>query len=124
MKAIVKKLFQRERRKRRVRGNVSGTVERPRLTVFRSHQNIYAQIVDDTQGRTLVAASTMEKPIGEKLSGAHGGNKTAAAIVGAALAAKAVEKGIKKVVFDRNGYPYHGRIKDLADAARKGGLEF
>ena len=124
MKAIVKKLFQRERRKRRVRKNVSGTVERPRLTVFRSHQNIYAQIIDDAKGCTLVAASTKEKPMVEKLAGAHGGNKAAAAIVGAALAQKAVEKGIKKVVFDRNGYPYHGRIKDLAEAARKGGLEF
>lgn len=124
MKPIVKKLFQRERRKRRVRKNVSGTMERPRLTVFRSHKNIFAQIIDDIQGHTLVAASTMEKPAKAELINGHGGNKAAAAKVGTVLAAKAIEKGIKKVVFDRNGYPFHGRIKDLAEAARKGGLEF
>lgn len=124
MKPIVKKLFQRERRKRRVRKNVSGTMERPRLTVFRSHKNIFAQIIDDIQGHTLVAASTMEKPAKAELINGHGGNKAAATKVGTALAAKAIEKGIKKVVFDRNGYPFHGRIKDLAEAARKGGLEF
>ena len=123
MKPIVKKLFQRERRKRRVRKNVSGTMDRPRLTVFRSHQNIYAQIIDDTQGRTLVAASTMEKPVRTELPTGRG-NKKAAALVGTALAARAIEKGIKKVVFDRNGYPFHGRIKDLAEAARKAGLQF
>ena len=124
MKPIVKKLFQRERRKRRVRKYVSGTTDRPRLTVFRSHQNIYAQIIDDTQGHTLVAASTMDKPVRTELPAGHGGNKKAAAIVGASLAARAIEKGIKKVVFDRNGYPFHGRIKDLAEAARKAGLQF
>jgi large subunit ribosomal protein L18 len=124
MKPIVKKLFQRERRKRRVRKNVSGTMDRPRLTVFRSHQNIYAQIIDDTQGRTLAAASTVDKPVRAELPTGHGGNKKAAAVVGAALAARAIEKGIKKVVFDRNGYPFHGRIKDLAEAARKAGLQF
>jgi large subunit ribosomal protein L18 len=122
MKAIEKKIFQRERRKRRVRKSVSGTPGRPRLTVFRSHHNIYAQIIDDTIGRTLVAASSMEKTLRGALS--TGGNKSAAKVVGAALAEKAVQVGIKKVVFDRNGYPYHGRIRELADAARKGGLEF
>lgn len=124
MKPIVKKLFQRERRKRRVRKNVSGTIDRPRLTVFRSHQNIYAQIIDDSQGHTLVAASTKDKPVRTDLPSGRGGNKKAAAVVGAALAARAIEKGIKKVVFDRNGYPFHGRIKDLAEAARKAGLQF
>jgi large subunit ribosomal protein L18 len=122
MKAIEKKIFQRERRKRRVRKSVSGTPGRPRLTVFRSHHNIYAQIIDDTIGRTLVAASSMEKMLRGALG--TGGNKSAAKVVGAALAEKAVQVGIKKVVFDRNGYPYHGRIRELADAARKGGLEF
>jgi large subunit ribosomal protein L18 len=122
MKATEKKIFQRERRKRRVRKSVSGTPGRPRLTVFRSHHNIYAQIIDDTIGRTIVAASSMEKTLRQTLS--TGGNKSAAKVVGAALAEKAVQVGIKKVVFDRNGYPYHGRIRELADAARKGGLEF
>ncbi|MCL2700697.1 MAG: 50S ribosomal protein L18 [Phycisphaerae bacterium] len=124
MKPIIKKQVQRERRKRRVRKNVIGTPERPRLTVFRSHKNIYAQIIDDSMGATLVASSTMEKASRGQLNGASGGNKAAAMVVGSSLAAKAVEKGIRKVVFDRNGYPFHGRIKDLAEAARKGGLEF
>jgi len=124
MKPIIKKQVQRERRKRRVRKHVFGTVDRPRLTVFRSHQNIYAQIIDDTMGTTLASSSTMEKSAKGQLGGKSGGNKAAAAVVGTHLAAKAMEKGIRKVVFDRNGYPFHGRIKDLADAARKAGLEF
>jgi len=123
MKAMVKKIVRRLRRKRHVRKSVSGTPERPRLTVFRSHSNIYAQIIDDIAGQTLVAASTLEKSVAESLA-KGGGNKAAAAVVGKSLAEKAVTKGIKKVVFDRNGYPYHGRIRELADAARKGGLEF
>lgn len=123
MKPSLKKIVSRERRKLRVRKNVTGTPARPRLSVFRSHRNIYAQLVDDTAGRTLVSASSMEKPLRADLSDA-GGNKAAAVAVGTALAAKAVEAGIHKVVFDRNGYKYHGRIKELADAARKGGLEF
>ena len=117
-----KKALRRRRRKRHVRKRVSGTQDRPRLTVFRSHKNIYAQIVDDEVGRTLVTSSSMEKPVAAKLSG--GGNKAAAQVVGEALAAKAIEAGIKKVVFDRNGYAYHGRIRELAEAARSGGLEF
>lgn len=123
MKAIIKKAIQRQKRKLRVRRNVSGTQERPRLTVFRSHNNIYAQIIDDTTSKTLVAASTKDKSVRDKITG-HGGNKAAAAVVGTALAEKAVTAGIKKVVFDRNGYPYHGRVRELADAARKGGLDF
>jgi len=122
MKASVHKQIRRIRRKKHVRKKVTGTSERPRLTVFRSHKNIYAQIVDDTAGRTLVAASTREKPLREQCS--YGGNATAAEAAGSALAAKAVEAGIKTVVFDRNGFPYHGRIKQLAEAARKGGLKF
>ena len=123
MKAIEKKRARRIRRKRHVRKNVTGTPERPRLTVFRSHKNIYAQIVDDTVGRTLVSASTAEASTSEPTAG-NGGNKAAAGIVGQTLAAKAVEAGITKVVFDRNGYVYHGRVRELAEAARKGGLQF
>jgi len=123
MKLSIKKHIQRLRRKSHVRKKVSGTPDRPRLTVFRSQKNIYAQIVDDLAGRTLVAASSQEKPLREKLT-TGGGNTGAAAAVGTFLAEKAVQAGIKKVVFDRNGFPFHGRIKELAEAARKGGLEF
>jgi large subunit ribosomal protein L18 len=122
MKATKKRAFQRQRRKRRIRKRVFGTAQRPRLTVFRSHKNIYAQLVDDMAGRTLLAASTLEKPIHQELP--QGGNRSAARVVGKALAAKAVEAGIEAVVFDRNGYPYHGRVKELAEAAREGGLKF
>ena len=123
MKAMVVKAVRRQRRKRRVRKRVTGTADRPRLSVFRSHSNIYAQIVDDLAGRTLVAASTLEKPLREQ-AGANGGNKAGAQLVGLALAAKAREAGIKQVVFDRSGYAFHGRVRELAEAARKGGLEF
>jgi large subunit ribosomal protein L18 len=122
MRRMGEKAMRRRRRKLRVRKRVLGTPARPRLTVFRSHKNVYAQIVDDLAGRTLVAASTMEGPLREKL--AYGGNRPAASAVGTRLAEKAIKAGIKKVVFDRNGYAYHGRVKELADAARKGGLEF
>jgi large subunit ribosomal protein L18 len=123
MKPILKKQLRRLSRKRRARRNIMGTADRPRLSVFRSHKNIYAQIIDDRLGRTLVAASSMEPPLRQTLAD-HRSNVAAAAAVGQALAAKAIEAGIKKVVFDRNGRPYHGRLKQLADAARKGGLEF
>ena len=122
MKALVKKELQRQRRKLRVRKHVVGTAERPRLTVFRSHKNIFAQLIDDTVSRTLVAASTLEKTLRGQVK--NGGNRTAATAVGTALAAKAAEAGIKKAVFDRNGYPFHGRVRELAEAARKGGLAF
>ena len=122
MKASIHKRIRRVRRKQHVRKKVTGTPERPRLPVFRSNKNIYAQIVDDTVGRTLVAASTMEKSRRDQAG--YGGNSAAAEAVGSVLAAKAVEAGIKKVVFDRNGFPYHGRVRQLAEAARKGGLEF
>lgn len=108
----------RLRRHRRVRGKISGTPERPRLDVFRSSKHIYAQIIDDTTGTTLAAASTLDK--GFK---GNGGNAEAATEVGKAIAEKALAKGIKQVVFDRGGFVYHGRVKALADGAREGGLE-
>lgn len=109
----------RIKRHRRVRKNISGTAERPRLNVFRSLNHIYAQIIDDTKGVTLVSASSMDKDFNE-----YGGNCDAAKAVGKAVAAKALEKGIKAVVFDRGGYVYHGRVAALAEGAREGGLEF
>ena len=112
----------RERRKVSIRKRVSGTVERPRLTVFRSASHIYAQVVNDESGHTLVAASTRAPELKE-LEG-HRGNINAAAAVGKLLAEKAVAANVTKVVFDRNGYLYHGRVKALADAAREGGLDF
>ncbi len=111
----------RERRHRRVRRRLSGSTARPRLTVFRSNRHIYAQIVDDLKGVTLVAASTQDEELRGKVQ--HATRETAAA-VGGLLAKRAVSKEIKQVVFDRGGYLYHGRIKALADAARAGGLEF
>lgn len=111
--------FERERRHKRVRNKISGTAERPRLCVFRSNSNITVQIIDDVAGNTLVSASTLEKAVKEKHS-----NKVAAAEVGALVAKRATEKNIKQVVFDRGGYIYHGVVKEVAEAARKGGLEF
>jgi len=122
MKHLVEKLIRRRRRKRSVRRRVAGMADRPRLTVFRSSKNIYAQIIDDTVGKTLVSASSRDKILRGDVG--YGGNRSAAGVVGTALAERAVEAGIKKVVFDRNGYAYHGRIRELAEAARKGGLEF
>lgn len=112
----------RSRRRWRVRKKIFGTAARPRLNVFRSLSHIYVQIIDDLQGATLLSASSLSPELrGESFSG---GNKEAAAAVGKLIAQKAIQKGIKKVVFDRAGYIYHGRIKALADAAREGGLEF
>lgn len=122
MKRLTEKIARRKRRKKRIRRRLMRQAGRPRLTVFRSHKNIYAQIIDDTTGRTLVSASSEEKDFRAKVS--YGGNKPAAAVVGATLAAKAAGAGIKKVVFDRSGYAFHGRVKELAEAARKSGLEF
>jgi large subunit ribosomal protein L18 len=112
----------RERRKLRIRNKVAGSVERPRLSVFRSAKHIYAQVIDDTTGKTLAHASTLSKD----LKGTLGDDdKTAAAKkVGALIAKICKDKGVAKVVFDRNGYLYHGRISALAQAAREGGLEF
>lgn len=112
----------RLRKHKRVRKKIKGTPERPRLNVFRSLNNIYAQVIDDTVGNTLVAASTLDPAIKGKIK--YGGNKEAAREVGKLIAEKALDKGIKKVVFDRGGYLYHGRVKELAEAAREAGLEF
>ena len=112
----------RIKRHYRVRKNISGTPERPRLNVFRSLTNIYAQVIDDTTGKTLVSASSLDKEIKEK--SANGGNKETAKEVGILVAKRALEKGIKAVVFDRGGYVYHGRVLELAEGAREGGLEF
>lgn len=110
---------QRLRRHKRVRAKISGTSARPRLCVFRSNANIYAQIIDDENGVTLLSASTLDKEFN-----GYGGNREAAKAVGTMIAKKAAEKGITEVVFDRGGYVYHGRVKELADAAREGGLKF
>ena len=109
----------RGRIKERIRRKVSGTAERPRLAVFRSLKSIYAQVIDDASGNTIVSASSLEKD-----AGAKGSNAAAAKAVGTLIAKKAKDNGITKVVFDRGGYLYHGNIKALADAAREAGLEF
>ena len=109
----------RSRVHRRIRRKLRGTTERPRLAVFRSVAHIYAQIIDDAEGKTLVSASSVDK--GAKT---NGGNIAAAKAIGKLVAGRAKDKGIKQVVFDRGGYPYHGRVKALADAAREAGLEF
>ncbi len=120
MERLKLKAIQRLRRKKRVRKRVFGTPERPRLSVFRSLQHIYAQLIDDTAGRTLVQVSTLSKELRNAVK--SGGNKDAAAKVGAALAERAKAAGITAAAFDRNGYKYHGRVKALADAVRKGGI--
>ena len=112
----------RLQRHKRVRRKITGTTQRPRLCVFRSSNNIYAQIIDDTNRVTLVAASSLEAEVKGAVN--HTGNKEAAKLVGQLVAKKAVEKGITDVVFDRGGYLYHGRIKELAEAAREAGLKF
>ena len=114
------KLQRRARIKSRVRTIVSGTAERPRMCIFRSNKQIYAQLVDDMQGTTIVAASSTDKTV----VGKEGNKSEKAAMVGNLVAEKALAAGITEVVFDRGGYLYHGRIKQLADAARKGGLKF
>jgi large subunit ribosomal protein L18 len=112
----------RLRRHKRVRKYVIGTPERPRLNVFRSLNHIYAQVVDDSQGHTLVSASTIDPEVHKQLKGLPKTDQ--ARVVGKVLAERALDQGIKRVVFDRGGYRYHGRVKALADAAREGGLEF
>ena len=113
----------RARRKKRVRKKVRGTAGKPRLCVFRSSRHIYAQIIDDSTGRTLAGVSSLSKELGSKI-GKNAGNKVGAAVVGAAVADAALRKDIKKVIFNRNGFLYHGRVKALSEAARKNGLEF
>ncbi|MDD6021525.1 MAG: 50S ribosomal protein L18 [Acutalibacteraceae bacterium] len=109
----------RQKRHTRVRGKISGTAECPRLNVYRSLSHIYAQLIDDVKGVTLASASTVEKDFEE-----YGGNKAAAHKVGELLAKRALEKGIEECVFDRGGYIYHGRVQELAEGAREGGLKF
>jgi len=110
---------QRKKRHKRVRGKIAGTPERPRLNVFRSEKHIYAQIIDDTKGATLCSASSLEKSFK-----GSGSNKEGAQKVGKEIAERAKKSGIENVVFDRGGYIYHGRVKELAEAAREGGLKF
>lgn len=112
----------RVKRHWRLRKNINGTAERPRLNVFRSLNNIYAQVIDDQQGKTLVSASSLDKELKEQ--NVNGGNAEGAKLVGALVAKRALEKGITTVVFDRGGYLYHGRVAALAQAAREAGLKF
>ena len=116
------KRLARQRRHARVRRQVSGTLERPRLCVFRSLKHIYVQVIDDSQSNTLVSASTLDPELRSELDGKD--KAAQAAAVGKALAKRALDAGIETVVFDRGGYKYHGRVKSLADAAREGGLKF
>jgi large subunit ribosomal protein L18 len=118
----IDKNAERVKRHKRIRNRISGTQERPRLSVYRSEKHIYAQIIDDVAGKTLVAASTVEKAIAEQIG--ELAKKDAAKVVGKALAEKALAAGIKEVVFDRGGYLYTGRVQSLAEGAREGGLEF
>lgn len=122
---MVKKISRakiRQKKHKRIRHRLSGTTQAPRLAVFRSNQHMYAQIIDDTVGSTLVSASTLQEEVKAGLE--YTNNVEAAAKVGEVIGKRAVEKGIKKVVFDRGGFLYHGKIKALADAAREAGLEF
>ena len=119
---MAKKLTGRERRKLRIRTKISGSVERPRLSVFRSSRHIYAQIIDDQAGRTLAAASTLDAAVKPNLKTSS--DTAAASAVGKLLAERAKAAGVDRVVFDRGAYLFHGRIKALADAAREGGLQF
>ncbi|MEG1687438.1 MAG: 50S ribosomal protein L18 [Angelakisella sp.] len=119
MVAKINRKASRIKRRLRVRAKVSGTAQRPRLAVFRSAKNIYAQVIDDVTGVTLAAASTQDK----EFEG-NGGNKEAAKKVGLAIAKAAVAKGVTEVVFDRGGFVYHGRVLELAEGAREGGLKF
>ncbi len=113
---MISKIDRRNKIKARIRGRISGTAQRPRMTVFRSNKQIYVQLIDDLAGKTLVAASSKGIENGTKIE--------IAAVVGQNIAKKALEAGITEVVFDRNGYLFHGRVKSLADAARQGGLKF
>ncbi len=122
---MIKKLSKNEKRKKRhlrMRNKIVGTPGMPRLNVFRSSKNIYAQVIDDAEGITLVSASSLENDASENIT--NGGNKEGAREVGKMVAKKALEKGIVSVVFDRGGYIYHGRVKELAEGAREAGLKF
>lgn len=119
---MAKKITTRQRRKFRIRNKVAGTPQRPRLSVFRSARHIYAQVIDDQEGKTLAAVSTLSKDLDGNLG--DDDKSAAARKVGSLLARVCLEKSIEKVVFDRNGYQYHGRVRALADAAREAGLKF
>jgi len=119
--AKISRNAQRKKRHLRIRRKIVGTPERPRLCVYKSLRHIYAQVIDDSRGHTLVAASTLEPEVREKVKSA---DVEAACLVGKLIAQRALEKGIREVVFDRAGYPYHGKVKALAEAAREGGLVF
>ncbi len=122
MGSVNQRKMLREKRKKRIRKRITGTTERPRLTVYRSARHIYTQIIDDTKGVTLASASTVEKEVREQQTFA---NKTAAAVfIGKLIAQRATSQGIKSVVFDRNGFLYHGRVKAITDGAREAGLDF
>ncbi len=123
MVSIKKKTETRLKRKKRIRRKISGSPERPRLTVFKSARHIYAQIIDDSTGKTLLSASTISKDIKANVKGISG-NIKGAKLIGEAIAKKGEAKGIKEVVFDRNGFLFHGRVKALADVARENGLKF
>ena len=114
----------RVRIKHRIRKRVLGNEARPRLTVFRSVAHMYVQVVDDMSGRTIASASTLESAVKGSLTNAKGGNVAGAKVIGKTIAERLLEKGVKRVVFDRNGFLYHGRVKAVADAAREAGLEF
>lgn len=116
------KVISRLKRKKRVRAKIRGTEDRPRLNVFRSHKHIYAQVILDTKGETIISASTLSPELKGTIK--YSGNTDAAKKVGELIAKKCIEKGIRKVVFDRNGYLYHGRVRALAEGARAGGLNF
>lgn len=122
---MIQKVDRNQKRKKRhlrVRNKVMGTAERPRLNVFRSLKNIYAQLIDDEAGHTLVSASTLDPELKESVK--NGGTVESAELVGELIAKRALDKGFQTVVFDRGGYVYHGRVKALAEGARKGGLQF
>lgn len=121
-KQLIKKREQRARRQRRVRGRLTGTEARPRLNVFRSLDNIYVQVINDVTGHTLVSASTIDREVAAQIDGKT--KKESAKIVGQVVAQRAKAAGISKVVFDRGGYQYHGRVAAVAEGAREGGLEF
>ena len=123
MNRVQKRRYQRQRAHNRLRRRIRGTAERPRLAVFKSLKFVYAQVIDDDSGNTLAQASSLEPSIREMIEGG-GCNRAAAKVVGEAVAERAKEKGVSRVVFDRGGYIYHGKIQELADAARSKGLEF
>jgi large subunit ribosomal protein L18 len=122
-KKVVDKRYRRERAHQRLRQRVAGSNERPRLSVYKSDRYVYAQVIDDVRGHTIVSAASLEPELKGRLT-TGGANRGAAKIVGETIAERALAKGIKKVVFDRGGYRYHGKVKELAEAARAKGLEF